>query len=109
MIYALTSEQLPRVLWIQCQIRREASSAQMNKVQHLHSSWLVRGEGTDVITLLQESPHTAKLPLAREARQLLYNLVFLTGRELHFISLLNLYKIYKSIKSVAHSCFKRNL
>lgn len=56
---ALTLEQLPRGLWIQCQIRREASSArhgthaQRSKVQHLHSSWLVTGEGSDIITLLK--------------------------------------------------------
>lgn len=87
-----------------CKTRNTSSDEQGPTPALQHSSWLVRGEGTDVITLLQESPHIAKLPRAREARQLLYILVFLSGRKPLFLSLLNLYKI-----SVAHSCFKRNL
>lgn len=85
-----------------CKAQNTSSDEQGPTPALQHSSWLVRGEGTDVTTLLQESPQ--KLPLAREARQLLYILVFLSGRKLLFLSLLNLYKI-----SVAHSCFKRNL
>lgn len=85
-----------------CEAQNTSSDEQGPTPALQHSSWLVRGEGTDVITLLQESPQ--KLPLAREARQLLYIPVFLSGRKLLFVSLLKLYKI-----SVAHSCFKRNL
>lgn len=46
------------------------------------------------MTLLQESPLTAEIPLAWEARQLLYNLGFLTPRKLHF----------ESTKSVQNQC-----
>lgn len=76
---ALTLEQLPGVLWIQCQIRREASSArhgthaQMSKVQHLTAHGWSEGKALTSLLCSRITSH-CKFPLEVSWRQSLYNL-----------------------------------